>query len=190
MEEPPIVVGVSGASGAPIAVRVLRALSEAHRPVALVVSDGARTVLREECGLDPEALAAWATHRYSDDDLAAPIASGSVPTAGMAVVPCSTNTVAKIALGLSDTLLTRAAAVHLKERRRLIVVPRETPLGTVGLRHLATLSELGVIVLLASPPYYLRPKSVDEMTDYLAGKVLDHLGVPHQLYHGWRSVRP
>jgi len=187
MEEPSIVVGVSGASGAPIALRVLRALSEAGVPVSLVVSDGAQTVLREECDLDVDALRPWAKNVYRDDDLAAPIASGSVPTRGMAIVPCSTNTAAKVALGLADTLLTRAAAVHLKERRRLVVVPRETPLSTILLRHLATLSELGVVVLVASPPYYLHPKSVDEMTDYLAGKVLDQLGVPHSLYRGWRS---
>jgi 4-hydroxy-3-polyprenylbenzoate decarboxylase len=178
---------VSGASGAPIALRVLRALSEARVPVDLVVTSGARTVLREECNLEPDALRPWATRVYGDDDLVAPIASGSVPTRGMVVVPCSTNTASKIALGLSDTLLTRAASVHLKERRPLIVVPRETPLSTVLLRHLATLSELGVVVLVASPPYYLHPKSVDEMTDYLAGKVLDHLRVPHRLYRGWKA---
>ena len=189
-EEPPIVVGVSGASGAPIAVRVLETLHAAHLAVSLVVSSGARTVLREECGLEPDALEAWASHSYADTDLAAPIASGSVPTRGMVIVPCSSNTAAKVALGLSDTLLTRAAAVHLKERRRLVVVPRETPLSTPLLRHLTTLSELGVVVLVASPAYYLRPKSVEEMTDYLAGKVLDHLGVSHQLYRGWRADRP
>jgi len=187
MAEPSIVVGVSGASGAPIAIRVLQALHDAHVPVSLVVSDGAAVVLREECDLAPEALRPWAEHSYADDDLAAPIASGSVPTRGMVVVPCSSNTAAKIALGLGDTLLTRAAAVHLKERRRLVVVPRETPLSTVLLRHLTTLSELGAVVLVASPAYYLKPKSVEETTDYLAGKVLDHLGVPHQLYRGWRS---
>lgn len=186
-EEPPIVVGVSGASGAPIALRVLQSLHDAGVPVSLVVSEGARTVLREEMDLDEEALRPWATNVYADSDLAAPIASGSVPTRGMVVVPCSSTTVAKIALGLGDTLLTRAAAVHLKERRRLIVVPRETPLSTTLLRHLTSLSELGVVVLVASPAYYLRPKSVDEMTDYLAGKVLDHLGVAQHLYRGWKA---
>jgi len=186
-EEPPIVVGVSGASGAPIAVRVLQVLHAAHVPVALVVSDGARAVLREECGLEEEALRPWATRTYADTDLAAPIASGSVRTRGMVVVPCSSNTAAKIALGLGDTLLTRAAAVHLKERRRLVVVPRETPLSTILLRHLTTLSELGAVVLVASPAYYLHPKTVEETTDYLAGKVLDHLDVPHQLYRGWKG---
>jgi len=189
-ENAPIVVGVSGASGAPIAVRVLEALGSAKVPVALVVSDGAKAVLREECGLDPDALARYATNVYSDHDLAAPIASGSRPTRGMVVVPCSSNTAARIALGLGETLLTRAAHVHLKERRTLVIVPRESPLPTTLLRHLTTLSELGVVVLDAAPPYYLHPKSVDDQTGYLAGKVLDHLGVPHRLYRGWKSEAP
>jgi flavin prenyltransferase len=180
-------VGVSGASGAPIALRVLQGLRAANVPVALVVSKGAVAVLREECDLAPEALTPYATVHYSDDDLAAPIASGSRPTRGMVVVPCSGNTAAHIALGLADTLLTRSAQVHLKERRRLVVVPRETPLSTLLLRHLTTLSELGVVVLDAAPPYYLHPRSVDDLTSYLAGKVLDQLGVPHQLYRGWKS---
>jgi 4-hydroxy-3-polyprenylbenzoate decarboxylase len=127
---------------------------------------------------------------YADTDLSAPIASGSVPTRGMAVVPCSGNTVAKVALGLSDTLLTRAAAVHLKERRPLVLVPRETPLSTPLLRHLTSLSELGVVILVASPAYYLQPKSVEQITDYLAGKVLDHLGIAHRLYRGWKADAP
>lgn len=186
-EEAPIVVGVSGASGAPIAMQVLKALAAARVPVALVVSAGAVALLREECGLAPEALTPYASVVYSDDDLAAPIASGSRATRGMVVVPCSGSTAAKIALGLGDTLLTRAAQVHLKERRRLVVVPRETPLPTTLLRHLTTLSELGVVVLDAAPPYYLHPRTVDDQTSYLAGKVLDQFGVPHQLYRGWKS---
>jgi len=190
VEEPPIVVGVSGASGAPIAVKVLEALRTSRAPVALVVSDGARVVLQEECGLAADALDRLATVVYSDHDLAAPIASGSRRTRGMVVVPCSANTVAKIALGLGDTLLTRAAHVHLKERRPLVLVPRETPMPTLLLRHLTTLSELGVVILDAAPPYYLHPKSVDDQTAYLAGKVLDQLGVAHELYRGWRSEAP
>ncbi|MGI0131228.1 MAG: UbiX family flavin prenyltransferase [Thermoplasmata archaeon] len=190
LDEPSIVVGVSGASGAPIAVRVLDALRTAAVPVSLVVSDGAVDVLREECGLAPEALSGMATHCYSDHDLAAPIASGSRRTRGMVIVPCSSNTAAKVALGLGDTLLTRAASVHLKEHRRLIVVPRESPLPTTLLRHLTTLSELGVVVLDAAPPYYLHPKTVADQTDYLAGKVLDHLDVPHRLYRGWKADGP
>ena len=186
-EDVPIVVGVSGASGAPIAVKVLRALRSAGVPVALVVSDGAKAVLREECGIEPDALRAYAARTYADSDLGAPIASGSNPTRGMAIVPCSSNTVARLAMGFGDTLLLRAAHVHLKERRRLVIVPRESPLPTLLLRHLTSLSELGVVVLDAAPPYYTHPATVDDQTDYLAGKVLDHLGVEHALYRGWRS---
>jgi flavin prenyltransferase len=168
-------------------VRVVEAFAAAGVPVALVVSDGARAVLKEESGIEPATLAAKATRTFDDHDLTAPIASGSVPTRGMVVVPASMNTVAKIAIGLADTLLLRAAQVHLKERRKLVVVPRETPISALHLRHLATLAELGAIVLPASPPYYTHPKTVDEQTDYLAGKVLDQFGVPHTLYRGWKG---
>lgn len=185
----PIVVGVSGASGAPVAVRVLESLQAARVPVALVVSEGARQVLREEVDLPVDRLSRLAARTYSDGDLTSPIASGSQPTRGMVVVPCSSNTAAKIALGLADTLLTRAAQVHLKERRPLIVVPRETPMPTILLRHLTSLSEQGAVVLVASPAYYLRPRTIDDVTNYLAGKVLDHLGVAHELYTPWKAAQ-
>lgn len=187
VEESPLVVGISGASGAPIAVRLLEALHDAHVPVALVVSAGGAKVLEAESGIEPATLGRLADATYSDSDLTAPIASGSRRTRGMAVVPCSATSAAKIALGLGDTLLTRAAFVHLKERRPLVLVPRESPLPTVLLRHLTSLSEMGAVVLPAAPPYYLRPKAVTEITDFTAGKVLDHLGVPHTLYRGWKE---
>ena len=158
--------------------------------MALVVSAGGAAVLREESGLEPSALAGRSIRAYDDADLSAPIASGSVPTRGMAIVPASMNTVAKVALGLGDSLLLRSAQVHLKERRRLVVVPRETPISAIHLRHLATLAELGAIVLPASPPYYTHPKTVEDQTDFLAGRVLDHLGVPHHLYRPWKGGRP
>lgn len=187
VEERPLVVGVTGASGAPIAVRVLEALREAHVPVALVLSRGGQGVLETETGLSSAELGRLASVVYDDTDLGAPIASGSRPSRGMAIVPCSASTAAKVALGLADTLLTRAAFVHLKERRPLVVVPRETPMPTNLLRHLASLSEMGAVVLPVAPPYYLQPKSVSDLTDYMAGKVLDHLGVPHRLYRGWKE---
>jgi flavin prenyltransferase len=187
VEEGPVVVGISGASGGPIAVRVLEALRAANVETALVASRSGLEVVREESGLDAEALGRLATHRYAEDDFQAPIASGSRRTRGMVVVPCSSTSVAKIALGLGDNLLTRAAHVHLKERRRLVLVPRETPLPTLLLRHLTSLSEMGAVVLVPSPAYYLHPTTLGEVTDYLAGKVLDHLGVPHRLYRGWKE---
>lgn len=156
-------------------------------PVALVVSRGAAPVLKEECDLSATDLRRFARDFYSDDDLAAPIASGSRPSRGMAIVPCSGNTLAKVANGLSDTLITRAAQVQLKEHRGLVVVPRETPLSALALRHMTTLAELGVVVLVASPAYYMHPASVEDMTDFLAGRLLDHLGVPHRLYRGWKA---
>jgi flavin prenyltransferase len=178
---------VSGASGAPIAVRLVRALSDSGIPVAVVVSEGGRTVLREESGLEPSALAGTGVRMFDDHDLTAPIASGSVPTRGMVVVPASMNTVAKVALGISDALLLRAAQVHLKERRTLVLVPRETPMSAIHLRHLATLAELGAIVLPASPPYYTHPKTVEDQTDFLAGRVLDVLRIPHTLSTRWKG---
>lgn len=156
-------------------------------PVALIVSNGARPVLREECGVDVEALAPLVDVVYADTDLAAPIASGSRRTRAMAIVPCSTNTLAKVAVGISDTLLTRAAQVHLKERRPLVLVPRESPLSVVALRQMTSLAEQGVVILPASGAYYTHPKSVDDITAFLAGRLLDHLGVPHRLYRGWRE---
>ena len=184
---PPIVIGVSGASGAPIALRVLRSLQEAQVPVDLVVSEGAKAVLAEECGLRVDALQPLVTHLFAEHDLGASIARGSTPTRGMAIVPCSASTVAKVALGIGDSLLTRAAHIHLKEHRPLVMVPRETPLDAILLGHMTRLAELGVVMLVAAPPYYFHPKTVDDQTDYLAGKVLDHLGVPHTLYRGWNA---
>jgi flavin prenyltransferase len=178
---------VTGASGAPIAARVLETLRAAGLGHAVILSSGAEAVIREELGVDRETFLKGSPTAYSDSDFEAPIASGSRRTQGMAVVPCSTNTLAKVALGLADTLLTRVAHVHLKEHRRLVLVPRETPLSAVDLAHMTRLAELGVVILPASPPYYLHPKGVGDLVDFLAGKTLDHLGVAHHLYRGWRE---
>ncbi|HYK93858.1 MAG TPA: UbiX family flavin prenyltransferase [Thermoplasmata archaeon] len=185
-----VIVGITGASGAPIALRVLDALRAQSVPVSLVVSDGGAAVLQEECGISVRELGSRVERVYAERDLAAPFASGSRGSRGMVIVPCSSNTVAKVALGLADTLITRAAHVHLKERRPLILVPRETPVSAIHLRHLASLAELGVVILDAAPPYYTHPKSVDDQVAFLAGKVLDHLGVAHSLYRGWRVGEP
>lgn len=189
-DDAPLVVGVSGASGAPIAVALLQALAKTEIPVALIVSDGGEAVLRAECDLYARDLAQYADQVYDDGDPAARIASGSTRTRGMVVVPCSGNTLAKISHGFADTLITRAAQVHLKERRPLVLVPRETPLSTLMLRNLTLASEAGAVVLFAAPPYYLKAESVQGLVDYLAGKVLDVFSIPHQLYRGWKADRP
>lgn len=156
----------------------------------VVLSAGADAVIQEELGVEARTFLQGVPTVYQDTDLGAPIATGSRRTRGMAVVPCSTNTLAKIATGIADTLITRAAHVHLKEHRPLILVPRETPLSAIELRHMTNLAELGVTILPASPPYYLHPKGVQDLVDFLAGKTLDHLGVPHTLYRGWREAAP
>lgn len=204
----PWVVGVSGASGTPYAAAVLRGLLDAGQPVDLVVSRAARLTLLDETGVawhdDADSLHAWLTSRldadlpsdlgrsryedlrfWSPGDLAAGPSSGSYITRGMVVVPASTASVAGIAIGLSKDLLQRAADVTLKERRPLIVVPREMPLTGATLRHLVTLDAAGAVVLPASPAFYSEPKSMQQLVDFVAGKILDVLRVDHDLFTRW-----
>ncbi|MCW2599650.1 MAG: 3-octaprenyl-4-hydroxybenzoate carboxy-lyase [Frankiales bacterium] len=190
----PWVVGVSGASGTPYAKAVLAALLHAGHPVDLVVSRAARLTLLDETGIawhdDTASLRRWAGSEgdvrfWGPADLAAGPSSGSYPTRGMVVVPASTAAVAGIALGLSKDLLQRAADVTLKERRPLVVVPRETPLGRSTLAHLLALHDAGAVVLPASPGFYGGAQSVQQLVDFVAGKVLDVLGVEHDLFLRW-----
>jgi 4-hydroxy-3-polyprenylbenzoate decarboxylase len=203
MSRAPWVVGVSGASGTPYARAVLNGLLDAGQAVDLVVSRAARLTLLDETGIAfrdahwAEDLAAWLGRAPGDGarpadvrywpagDLAAGPASGSYPARGMVVVPASTAGVAGIALGLSKDLLQRAADVTLKERRPLVVVPRETPYTRATLRHLLDLADAGAVVLPASPGFYSAPKSVEQLVDFVAAKVLDAIGVPHDLITRW-----
>lgn len=202
MTRRPWLVGVSGASGTPYAAAVLRGLLDAGDPVDLVVSRAARLTLLDETGQAfrdahwRADLAAWLGRDlgladvayWPVADLAAGPSSGSYPARGMVVVPASTAAVAGIALGLSKDLLQRAADVTLKERRPLVVVPRETPLTGATLRHLVALDAAGAVVLPASPAFYGAPRSVQQLVDFVAGKVLDVLGVEHDLLRRWRGV--
>lgn len=202
----PWVVGVSGASGTPYAAAVVRALLAAGQPVDLVVSRAARLTLLDETGVawhdDDASLAAWLrspldpgdvgpqvaagdVRFWSPGDLAAAPSSGSYQTRGMIVVPASTAAVAGIAIGLSKDLLQRAADVTLKERRPLVVVPREMPLTGATLRHLVELDDAGAVVMPASPAFYGKPKSMQHMVDFVAGKILDVVGVEHDLFPRW-----
>jgi 4-hydroxy-3-polyprenylbenzoate decarboxylase len=193
----PWVVGVSGASGTPYARAVLTALLDAGEPVDLIVSRAARLTILDETGLSfrdahwGEDLATWLGREpgdvryWSAGDLAAGPASGSYPARGMVVVPSSTAAVAGIALGLSKDLLQRAADVTLKERRPLVVVPRETPYTRATLQHLLALHDAGAVVLPASPGFYSAPKSVDQLVDFVAAKILDAIDVPHDLITRW-----
>lgn len=181
-----IVVGISGASGAPYAKRLLEVLT--REPLAsqvrlsLVLSSTAREVYAHECGGDP---ADWGLPLYEGRDYSAPFASGSSAPDAMLIVPASMATVAKVAHGISDNLLTRAADVVLKEKKRLIVVPRETPYSEVHLSNLLALARLGATVLPASPSFYGQPTTIVQLLDTVVGRICDHLGLPHQLTRRW-----
>jgi 4-hydroxy-3-polyprenylbenzoate decarboxylase len=194
-----LVLAMTGASGAPYAVRLLHVLLDAGRTVHLTLSPSAVQVLATELGrridldafrladLFPDATPEQAGRvRYHHHmNFMAGIASGSFLTGGMVICPCSMGTVGAIAAGLSQNLIHRAADVHLKERRRLILVPRETPLNAVQLRNLATCVEAGAVVLPAMPAFYTRPQTLDDMIDFIVGRVCDQLGVEHQLFRRW-----
>ncbi len=181
-----IVIGISGASGAPYAKRLLEVLtSDAFKTrcsPAVVLSATAVEVYRQECEGDPRA---FGLPVYEGRDYTAPFASGSSAPDAMVIIPASMSTVAKVAHGISDNLLTRAADVVIKERKKLIVVPRETPLSEVHLTNLLALTRLGAVVLPASPSFYSRPTTIAQLLDTVVGRVCDHLGLPHQLTRRW-----
>jgi 4-hydroxy-3-polyprenylbenzoate decarboxylase len=186
----PLVVAVTGASGAPYAVRLLQALAAAGQPTWLIVSEHGFRLLATESGIasiealrDRVGSAAWdaCVRAFDDRDRGALPASGSVPTKGMVICPCSMGTVAAIAQGTSRSLVERAADVVLKERRRLVVVPRETPYSDIHLENMLRLTRAGAVVLPASPGFYHRPTRVEELVDFVVGRILDHVGVAHAL---------
>ena len=193
MMKEPIVVGITGASGAAIARAVVELLLDRGHSVILTATPAGAAVWQQEQPQPlPEVVAAWRRRGltyYDVNDMGAPIASGTYATAGMVVVPCSMSTVSAIAHGASTNLLQRAADVSLKERRPLVVVPRETPLSVIHLENLLLLARLGVVVLPAVPAFYLRPTRIEEIVRFLAARTLDALGVPDALpddlrYHG------
>ncbi|MDF2774295.1 MAG: 3-octaprenyl-4-hydroxybenzoate carboxy-lyase [Geminicoccaceae bacterium] len=190
----PVVVAVTGASGAPYAVRLLECLVAAEQPVSLIVSDHGLRLLSTEMGIaSVDALrehvgsTAWdnAVRVYDDRDRGAAPASGSSRSAGMVICPCSMGTISAIAVGASRSLIERSADVVLKERRRLIVVPRETPYSAIHLENMLSLTRAGAVVMPASPGFYHRPASVDDLVSFVVARVLDHLDVPHTLVPRW-----
>jgi flavin prenyltransferase len=194
-----VAIAVTGASGAIYATRTVAALLERGVNVELIVSDYGRRLLRDELGeraaierLIPfltekygEGVAAGTLTLHSNRDLGATIASGSHGCSGMAIVPCSMKTLAAVAHGLSRNLIERAADVMLKEQRRLIVVPRETPMSLPQLRNMVLCAEAGAMILPAMPAFYQQPKTLDDLADFIAGKILSALGFEHELYPPW-----
>lgn len=196
-----IAVAITGASGAVYATRTMAALMERGVHLELIVSDYGRRLLRDELGDQAavEKLGEYLVHQYGDAvrsgsytlhsnrDLGAKIASGSQDCEAMVVVPCSMKTLAGIANGLSRNLVERAADVMLKERRMLIIVPRETPMSLPQLRNMVLCAEAGAMLMPAMPAFYQMPRSLDDLADFMAGKILSALGFSHDLYKSWEG---
>ena len=194
MSDRPVVVAISGASGAPYAVRLLESLVAAGQKVQLIVSTHGFRLLQTELGIDSlEALRervgstgwdAYVTY-FDDADRGAAPASGSALNAGMVVCPCSMGTLSAIAAGSSRSLVERAADVALKERRPLLLVPRETPLSAIHLENMLRVTRAGAVVMPAAPGFYHRPARIDDLVDFMVARMLDHLGVQHRLIARW-----
>ncbi|HJQ20398.1 MAG TPA: flavin prenyltransferase UbiX [Gemmatimonadaceae bacterium] len=192
----PIVFAITGASGAPYAVRLLEALLIAERRVSLIVSSHGLRLLDTEMDIGSVdelrkrvGVAEWSSlvTVYDDADRGAAPASGSARTAGMVVCPCSMGTLSAISVGASRSLVERAADVTLKERRTLVLVPRETPLSAIHLQNMLRLARAGAVVLPAAPGFYNKPRSVQELVDFVVARVLDQLDVEHELVKRWGS---
>lgn len=184
-----IIVGITGASGFIYALRLIQHLKAASVEVHLMLTDAAQITRAQEVQMSLNALKEQVDIYYPIHDVGASIASGSYHHDGMVIVPCSMNTLAEMACGITNNLLTRAADVCLKERRTLIVMPRETPLHQVHLKNMMTLSQLGAIVYPPMPAFYHHPQSLEEMIDHTLGRVLSMLGIEQQLtpiWQGWR----
>ncbi|GLI07248.1 flavin prenyltransferase UbiX [Paenibacillus tyrfis] len=193
----PWVIGITGASGAAYGVRLCRFLLSAGEDVHLIVTDAGWRVLKEELGWDASKRQESVRLHFESDnwpgkleyvpvqDIGAKTASGSFRTQGMVVVPCSMGTLSGIANGASDNLLERTADVMLKEGRKLIIVPRETPLHAIHLENMLKLARLGVRILPAMPAFYQGPQTLDDMIDFVVGKILDCMEIEHQLYKRW-----
>lgn len=198
-----LVLAITGASGSVYGVRLLEVLLRSGHAVHLTISPAAVEVMQRELDrtvrldrFDPgdllgsiaNTLPLEALHYHHHRNFQAGIASGSFLTGGMVICPCSMGTLAAIAHGVSENLIHRAADVHLKERRKLVLVPRETPLGLIQLRNLATVAEAGAVVLPAMPGFYTKPRSVSDLVDFVVGRICDQLGVEHSLFERWGEV--
>src|SRR4051794_31083172 len=203
----PIILGITGASGAIYAVRLLDVLRNAGRDVHLTISTSGRDVIAHELKLNvdldhfdtnrlrlsknsppvpsPQPPVPGKLHYYRHDDFMAPIASGSFITAGMVICPCSGTTLSAVAAGAANNLIQRAAEVHLKERRKLILVPRETPLSLAHIENMRRVTEAGAVVLPASPGWYYDVRSPNDLVDFVVARICDQLGVEHQLSKRW-----
>jgi flavin prenyltransferase len=178
-------VAITGASGVIYGIRMLETLSKLKIDTYLVLSEWGAKNIKIETDKTIDYVKALSTECYEDENMAAPISSGSFRTDGMAIVPCSMKTLASIANAFDDSLVSRAGGICIKERRRLVVVPRETPLSSIHLQNMGKLADAGVVILPAMPGFYHRPKTMDDLINHVVGKVLDQFGIEHQLFKRW-----
>ena len=180
-----ITVGISGASGVRYGIRLLEILAEKGIKTHLILTDAANQIIEIETDYTPSEVLKLATWNYSPKDFSAPIASGSYRTAGMVIAPCSMKTLGAVANGISDTLLTRAAEVCLKEERKLILMTRETPLSLSHLENMLKAKKAGASILPACPGFYSKPKTLEDLIDIMVGRTLDLLGIENCIYKRW-----
>lgn len=185
-----IIVAITGASGVIYGVRLLEFLKEIHEDTALVITNPARIILDYEMGRGEDDLKGLASKYYEPDDLTTAINSGSCRFESMVIVPCTMKTISAIAQGYASNAVTRAADVALKEGRKLVVVPRETPLRPVHLKNMLNISREGGIILPAMPGFYHKPENIMDMVNFVVGKILDNLKIDNQLYQRWKEETP
>jgi 4-hydroxy-3-polyprenylbenzoate decarboxylase len=184
-----LTVAVTGASGVIYGKRLLEVLRDKNVETHLVISEAAEKIIAHELGTTRESPEKLANHVYEVNDWSSPIVSGSFKTDGMIIVPCSMKTLAGIANGFAENVILRAADVMLKEKRKLVLVPRETPLNSIHLRNMLDLANQGVMIVPAMPAYYHKPKKIDDLVDFVVGRILDVLGIEHSLYQRWQDIQ-
>jgi 4-hydroxy-3-polyprenylbenzoate decarboxylase len=184
-----LTIAITGASGVIYGKRLLEVLQDKKIETHLVISQAAKKIVKHELGTTEKTLEKLANHVHEIDDWSSPIVSGSFKTDGMVIVPCSMKTLAGIVHGFAENVILRAADVTLKEKRKLILVPRETPLSTIHLRNMLALSKQGVHIVPAMPAYYHKPKKIDDLVDFVVGRILDILEIEHNLYKRWQEIQ-
>ncbi len=184
-----LTIAITGASGVIYGKRLLEELHNKKVETHLVISQAAKRIIKLELETSEKTLEKLANHVYEIDDWSSPIVSGSFIMDGMVIVPCSMKTLAGIASGFAENVILRAADVALKEQRKLILVPRETPLNIIHLRNMLDLAKQGAIIVPSMPAYYHKPKNIDDLVDFVVGRILDVLGIEHDLYQRWADIQ-
>jgi flavin prenyltransferase len=182
-----LIVALTGGSGIIYGVKLIESLHSLNLETHLVISEWGEKTIKIETNLDITYIKNLASNYYDNKNMAAPISSGSFKTRGMVIIPCSMKTLASIANGFDDNLISRAASVCIKENRKLVIVPRETPLSKIHLQNMVKLSDLGVTILPAMPGFYYHPNTIDDLLNHIVGKVLDQFDIDNNLFKRWGS---